>query len=157
MSKQAQFLTTDSRYTPEIVTESVQLTVTSPPFLDIVQYQDDNWLRCWFNNLDSNAISKKITMAKSVEEWTRVIRDVFYEIYRLTKKGGWLAFEVGEVRKGTVRLEEEVVPLGLDAGFTCEAVMINSQEFTKTSHIWGVDNMGCGTNTNRIVVFRKEN
>ncbi|MGD1005124.1 MAG: DNA methyltransferase [Methanoregulaceae archaeon] len=155
-SKQAQFLTTDSRYTPEIVTESVQLTVTSPPFLDIVQYQDDNWLRCWFNNLDSNAISKRITMAKSVEEWTRVIRDVFYEIYRLTKKGGWLAFEVGEVRKGTVRLEEEVVPLGLDAGFTCEAIMINSQEFTKTSHIWGVDNMGCGTNTNRIVIFRKE-
>jgi len=156
-SKQAQFLTNDSKYTPEIPTDSVQLTVTSPPFLDIVQYQDDNWLRCWFNNLDGIAIGKKITMARSVEEWTRVLRHVFCEIYRLTKKGGWLAFEVGEVRKGTVRLEEEVVPLGLDAGFTCEAIMINNQEFTKTSHIWGVDNMGYGTNTNRIVIFRKEN
>jgi hypothetical protein len=47
------------------------------------------------------------------------------------------------------------VPLGIAAGFTCPAVMINTQAFTKTSHIWGVDNMGCGTNTNRIILFKK--
>ncbi len=45
----ALFLTSDARETPAIPTRSVQLTVTSPPFLDIVQYADDNWLRCWFN------------------------------------------------------------------------------------------------------------
>jgi hypothetical protein len=27
---------------------SVSLVVTSPPFLDIVRYDSDNWLRCWF-------------------------------------------------------------------------------------------------------------
>jgi hypothetical protein len=66
-----------------------------------------------------------------------------------------VAFEVGEVRKKTIRLEEHVVPLGIAAGFTCPCVVINQQQFTKTSNIWGVDNMASGTNTNRIVVFRK--
>jgi hypothetical protein len=154
--KQARFLTRDARKTPEIPDETVQLTVTSPPFLDIVQYRGDNWLRCWFNGLESDAIGKIITMARTVDGWKAVMADVFCELYRVTAPGGWVAFEVGEVRKGTVRLEEHVVPLGITAGFSCKAVMINTQAFTKTSHIWGVDNMGRGTNTNRIVVFRKE-
>ncbi|WAC04757.1 MAG: DNA methyltransferase [Methanoregula sp.] len=154
--KRARFLTCDARETPEIPDNSVQLTVTSPPFLDIVQYRDDNWLRCWFNGLESDAIGKAITMARTVDGWKSVMGKVFDELYRVTAPGGWVAFEVGEVRKGTVRLEEHVVPIGMSAGFSCKAVMINAQAFTKTSHIWGVDNMGCGTNTNRIVVFRKE-
>jgi hypothetical protein len=154
--KRAQFLTCDARQTPEIPDDTVQLTVTSPPFLDIVQYRGDNWLRCWFNGLESDAIGKIITMARTVDGWKAVMADVFCELYRVTAPGGWVAFEVGEVRKGTVRLEEHVVPLGITAGFSCKAVMINTQAFTKTSHIWGVDNMGCGTNTNRIVVFKKE-
>jgi hypothetical protein len=152
----ARFLTGDARSTPEILSGSVQLTVTSPPFLNIVQYHGDNWLRCWFNGLDSDMIETTITMARTVREWVGVMGEVFHELYRVTAAGGVVAFEVGEVRKGTVRLEEHVVPLGTCAGFTCEAVMINTQAFTKTSHIWGVDNMGCGTNTNRIVVFKKE-
>jgi hypothetical protein len=32
---------------------------------------------------------------------------------------------------------------------------VHAQEFTKTANCWGVDNNSKGTNTNRIVVFRK--
>jgi hypothetical protein len=34
-------------------------------------------------------------------------------------------------------------------------VLINAQQFTKTAACWGVDNNAKGTNTNRIVLFRK--
>ncbi|MEN6611557.1 MAG: DNA methyltransferase [Methanoregulaceae archaeon] len=151
----AVFLNRDARSTPEIREDSVQLTVTSPPFLDIVQYPLDNWLRCWFNGIDEKSVGKTITMARSVEGWCRVMGDVFRELCRVTQSGGWVAFEVGEVRKGTVRLDEHVIPLGRDAGFRCEGVLINTQQFTKTSHIWGVGNNTFGTNTNRIVIFSK--
>ena len=95
-------------------------------------------------------------MAKTVEEWSRVMGDVFQELFRITKPGGWVAFEVGEVRGGTVKLDEHVVPLGLAAGFKCEGILINLQQFTKTSNIWGINNNESGTNTNRIVIFKKE-
>jgi len=153
--KNALLLTGDSRSTPEIPDTGVHLTVTSPPFLDIVQYCDDNWLRCWFNGLDENVVGQGITMARTLDEWTRVMGSVFRELYRITRYGGFVAFEVGEVRKGTIRLEEHVIPLGVTAGFTCAGVLINKQIFTKTSNIWGVNNMASGTNTNRIVLFHK--
>ena len=151
----AQFLTGDARSTTAIKNESVKLTVTSPPFLDIVGYASDNWLRCWFNAIDVDAVIGTITMAKTIEAWSLVMGGVFEELYRITKLGGWVAFEVGEVRGGTIKLEEHVVPLGISAGFHCEALLINSQTFTKTSNIWGIKNNTRGTNSNRIVLFRK--
>jgi len=153
--KNARFLTGDAGHTPSIGTGTVRLTVTSPPFLDIVQYREDNWLRCWFSGLDTEAIGRTITMARTIPDWEAVMGKVFFELYRITAPGGWVAFEVGEVRKKTVRLEEQVIPLGRAAGFTCECVIINQQVFSKTSNIWGIENNECGTNTNRIVVFSK--
>jgi DNA modification methylase len=155
ISANAKFFSAEASSTAKIPNASVQLAVTSPPFLDIVQYSSDNWLRCWFNGIDDKAVSKKISIVRSLEEWSKVMRDVFTELYRVTKAGGHVAFEVGEVRKGTVQLDDYVVPLGVDAGFTCEGIFINEQKFTKTANIWGIKNNSHGTNTNRIVVFKK--
>lgn len=150
-----QFITGDARQTPSIEDDSVGLTVTSPPFLDIVQYSADNWLRCWFNGIDEEEIGSKITKLPKVTDWADVMQGVFHELFRITKPGGWVAFEVGEVRNRTVMLDEVIVPVGMSAGFTCVGIVVNSQEFTKTANIWGVSNMEIGTNTNRIVLFQK--
>ncbi len=151
----ARFLQDDAAATPGIPGSSVQLTVTSPPFLNVVQYARDNWLRCWFNHLDAESIGRHITMSATVEEWAETMLRVFAELYRITRPGGWVAFEVGEVKRGAVRLEEVVVPLGVAVGFKCDAVLINAQRFTKTANIWGISNNRLGTNSNRIAVFRK--
>lgn len=156
VSRNAIFLNKDSRHTDEIINNIVQLTVTSPPFLDIVQYHDDNWLRCWFNDIDVDEISKKITMAKKIEDWCEIMTGVFKQLYRITKHGGWVAFEVGEVRKGKIKLDEHILRIGIKSGFECKGIMINSQSFTKTANIWGVKNNQDGTNSNRIVIFNKE-
>jgi len=155
VATKSQFVTGAAGTTAAIESESVALTVTSPPFLDIVQYADDNWLRCWFNGIDAEAVAAGITMSKKLEEWCVVMQQVFNELFRITKQGGYVAFEVGEVKNGKIKLDEAVVPLGIAAGFTCQAIIINAQEFTKTANIWGVSNNSMGTNTNRIVVFRK--
>jgi hypothetical protein len=152
----ARFLTTDARETKTIAANSIQLTVTSPPFLDVVDYVQDNWLRCWFNDLDAAEAAKTITMARTLEDWSAVMFGAFRELYRITKPRGFVAFEVGEVRNNKIRLDEYVVPLGVKAGFSCIGIIINEQYFTKTSNIWGVDNNEKGTNSNRIVLFRKE-
>jgi hypothetical protein len=79
----------------------------------------------------------------------------FTELARVLKPGGHVAFEVGEVRAGSLRLEEHVLPCGVAAGLEPVLVLINAQQFTKTAACWGVDNNAKGTNTNRIVLFRK--
>ncbi len=154
-SKKALYLNKPSDKTTEIKSNSVSLVVTSPPFLDIVQYKDDNWLRCWFNGIDAEAIGKNITMAKTLEIWSSEMKKVLVELKRVLKKDGVIAFEVGEVRNGKIKLDESIVPLGIDIGLKCESIMINSQIFTKTSNLWGVSNNTGGTNSNRIVIFKK--
>jgi len=80
---------------------------------------------------------------------------VLRELFRVVQPGGHVAFEVGEVRAGSVKLEEAVVPCAMEAGFRPLLVLINDQQFTKTANCWGVDNNSGGTNTNRIVLLQK--
>lgn len=138
---------------PQVQSDSVDLVITSPPFLDAVDYLQDNWLRMWFCG---NAIDKsKMWKFRSISEWTRSMEASLKELHRILKPNGVIAFEVGEVRKGTVRLELEVLKAGRRVGLLVESVIINTQKFTKTSNCWGVDNNKRGTNSNRIVIFRK--
>jgi len=154
MRSKSLFLTQSSSSTPEIPDSSVNLVVTSPPFLDITDYHQDNWLRCWFNNIDSHSIDYwKIC---DVNEWRIAMWSVFRELYRVLVHGGYVAFEVGEVRKGNILLEEIAVPVAQSCKLIPVAVLINKQVFTKTSNCWGVSNHNKGTNSNRICVFYKE-
>ena len=150
---QALLLTTPAAATPLIPDDSVSLVVTSPPFLDVVQYADDNWLRCWFLSLDPKSV--RLTVPKKLEAWREVMTEVFRELHRVLKPSGHIAFEVGEVHAGKTKLEETVLPCGVAAGLEPLLVLINDQKFTKTANCWGVDNMAKGTNTNRIVLFQK--
>lgn len=152
-ARAAMILTRESSHTPEISSSSVSLVVTSPPFLDVVNYAKDNWLRGWFAGID--VASLPITMARRLDDWKLAMTATLIEVKRVLKDGGHVAFEVGEVRNGTVPLEETVIRCGMEAGLTPRLVLINDQEFTKTSNCWGVDNGRGGTNSNRIALFRK--
>jgi hypothetical protein len=142
-----------SSSTPSIEEDSVALAVTSPPFLDVVDYKSDNWLRCWFSGIDAAAVP--VTLAKHIDAWKAFVTSTLTELRRVLRPNGHVAFEVGEVRGGALRLEEIVVPAGIAAGLEPVLVLVNAQQFTKTANCWGVTNNSKGTNTNRVVVFRK--
>ncbi len=142
-----------SHHAPEIADASVSLVVTSPPFLDVVDYQGDNWLRGWFCNIDMAAVP--ITNHRSIDEWTEFTRKTFTEMARIVRPGGHVAFEVGEVRAGKVALEEVVLKAVRGLALRPSLILINDQKFTKTANCWGVANNSKGTNTNRIVLLQK--
>jgi len=149
----ATYLCRPADSTLQIPGDSVRLVITSPPFLDVVQYRVDNWLRCWFCGIDMSEVA--ITMLRKLEEWQQAMTAVFCELARVLAPGGHVAFEVGEVRGGSVQLDEVVLCCGLDAGLEPELVLVNEQSFTKTANCWGVSNNKLGTNSNRVVLFRK--
>lgn len=139
--------------TPEIASCSAQLVVTSPPFLDIVQYAEDNWLRSWFAGIDVASVA--IAHHRSETGWQTMVRDTLAELARIVRPGGHVAFEVGEVRNGKVLLERLVWDAAEGLPFDRLFVMVNQQEFTKTANCWGVRNNTKGTNTNRVVILRR--
>jgi DNA methylase len=139
--------------TPNIADSSVDLVVTSPPFLDIVQYASDNWLRCWFAGINAEEIA--IDMHKTEQAWSDMARRVLIEQSRVVRQDGHVAFEVGEVRGGKVLLEKLVWKAAEGLPFSRLGVLINDQEFSKTANCWGVENGAKGTNTNRIVILRR--
>lgn len=146
-------ITSSADHTPEIQDNTVNLVVTSPPFLDVVDYHQDNWLRCWFNGIDTGSVN--IWHLSNPGAWQEKMTALFKELKRILVPGGYVAFEVGEVRNGKIFLETLVVPAALTAGLIPEMVIVNSQAFTKTSNCWGVDNLKKGTNTNRIILLRR--
>lgn len=147
------FLTGPAHRTPGLADASVDLVVTSPPFLDIVDYEGDNWLRCWFAGIDPASV--KIDRHRGVAGWEAFVREVFTELARVTRPGGTVAFEVGEVRGGKILLERNVIRAIEGLPFTVPGVMVNQQVFSKTANCWGVGNNKAGTNSNRIVLAQR--
>jgi len=153
IAKRARLVTAAADSLPPLQKGRVSLVVTSPPFLDIVNYAGDNWLRGWFCGVDAESV--RITKIRSLQQWEQFVSRSLFVLKELLKPGGYIAFEVGEIRKASLSLEEAVLRAGVAAGLTPVLVLINSQNFTKTANCWGVDNNSGGTNTNRIVLFRR--
>jgi hypothetical protein len=147
-------ITGPAQSTPALDSGSIKLVVTSPPFLDIVQYSEDNWLRSWFAGIDAAGVA--IAQHRGEAGWQEMVRNTLNELARVVRPGGHVAFEVGEVRNGKVLLERLVWDAAEGLPFDRLFVMVNQQEFTKTANCWGVRNNTKGTNTNRIVVLRRK-
>ena len=114
LAESACLVTGVSSDTPSIDADSVDLVVTSPPFLDVVDYKSDNWLRCWFAGIDVVAVP--VTVAKQLDTWKAFVKGTLTELRRVLRPGGYVAFEVGEVKGGALRLDDVVIPAGEAAG-----------------------------------------
>lgn len=151
----------DARDLSWVPTNSVDLIVTSPPFLDKVDYLTDNWLECWFAGVSRNNFGDKVIMTNSVKEWEDFIEAVLREMCRILKPKGYAIVEVGEVesRGQTIFLDEIVARVSKKVSSAAkklrvEEVLINEQKFTKLANCFKVENNSKGTNTNRLVVMR---
>ncbi len=151
----------DARELPGIPSSSVDLVVTSPPFLDKVDYLTDNWLELWFSGIDMRAFGDQVIMCSALDEWRLFISDVLKGMLRVLKPRGYAVVEVGEVETngGTTNLDEIVAEEASklsspDKRFVVEEVLVNQQQFTKLANCFKVDNNRKGTNTNRLVVLK---
>jgi hypothetical protein len=131
----------------------VALIVTSPPFLDVVDYPTDNWLRIWFCGEEQASIPW--LMPRKLVDWENGLLRCFREFDRVLARNGHAAIEVGEVNKGKIPLEQSILRIGQEVGWELVELYIQSTKFTKTAHCWGVTNNDRGTNSQRVALFRK--
>lgn len=156
------FTCSDSRTLHGWEDESVDLIVTSPPFLNQVDYVTDNWIENWFCGIPQESIEDKIVQTPDLHIWRDFISDTLSALHRVLKKDGLLAMEVGEVKyQGNIlNLDEILVNLtcskkyNMDQ-FRVKEIFVQSQQFTKLANCFRVKNNELGTNTHRIVLMEK--
>ncbi|GBF49573.1 DNA methylase [Leptospira ryugenii] len=155
-SKNNAYILSSANAMEKIESDSIDLIVTSPPFLDKVDYEGDNWLRHWFLDIPKNQ-ERKLSVFSSHAEWNSFIAQTLKESSRVLKKGAHMVMEVGEVKKGKdiLNLDEDVVRMAEGTGLLWSKTFIHTQQFTKLSNCWQVSNNEKGTNSNRCVVLQK--
>ena len=121
--------------------------------MDIVDYKADNWMRCWFAGIDPDKVG--ITQTGKLDAWKALVHDTLDSVAAISDCGSALAFEVGEIRNGSLLLDRVVTDVARGTAWDPICIVVNEQTFTKTSNTWGIDNNRRGTNSNRIVVMRR--
>lgn len=135
--------------------KKVNLILTSPPYLSIVNYAKQNWIRSWFLNEDPLKISKELDDDLNLEEWINFSKKVVIELKKFLKKDGVAVFVIGDVAKS----KTNIIPLAREF-----SLMIREQNLfkniwcindtiatiDKTTKIWA-DTKGNATVTDRIV------
>ncbi len=139
---------------------SVDMIITSPPFLAQVDYLTDNWLECWFLSINQDEFKKNLIQTQSLETWKDFMLESLKQMYRVIKPESFCIIEAGDVSNGKgkpkVYLDDILVTLGEEVGFQVVKRVIHQQNFTKLSNCFNIENNKKGVNTQRIVLFSKK-
>lgn len=132
----------------------VNLVLTSPPYLSVVNYAKQNWIRSWFLNADPEIVSEKLDDNLNIQEWIEFSSDYIKELKKVIAKDGIGIFVIGDVAKqkgNLVPLAREFCKIIEDKKLFKNIWVISDYIDEKTTKIWG-DTMGNATSVDRIVI-----
>ncbi|MDY0143610.1 MAG: DNA methyltransferase [Bacteroidales bacterium] len=135
----------------------IDLLLTSPPYLGIVNYAKQNWIRSWFIDSDPIEISQKLDDDLNINQWVKFSKTTLIEFKKMLKPNGVGVFVIGDVAKS----KTSVIPLAREFAMMVREnklfknVWIFSdyiQGVDKTTRIWG-ETKGQATAIDRIVIL----
>ncbi len=135
----------------------VRLILTSPPYLDVVNYARQNWIRAWFMKQDPETISSDLDDNLTLAEWLEFIESTVWEMKNMLCVGGVAVLVIGDVAKSNmsvVSLAREFIRLiyhhNIFSYVGCLTDHIQVEE--KTTRIWG-ETKGKATSVDRLVIL----
>jgi hypothetical protein len=87
----------DSRETP-IPDESVDLIVTSPPYMAVLDYSWNNWLRLWWLGKDRLQERSKLILSRREDLYRDFMRESMSDMYRVLRENSAAVIVVGDVK-----------------------------------------------------------
>jgi DNA modification methylase len=119
----------DARSVP-MEDESVDFVLTSPPYLSVLDYSWNNWLRVWWLGNNRQEEQKKLMRSGVESAYRQFMRGVCREIFRIMKPDAAFVIVVGDVKKtrsnGTVNLINSALLIAEEAreeGFEVESII----------------------------------
>jgi len=93
---------------------------------------------------------------KKLDAWQEAMTAVFRELHRVLKPGGHVAFEVGEVpRRQNQDWRKPFFPAASPSAWNLSSSSSTTRNSPKPPTAGAWTTISEGTNTNRIVLFRK--
>lgn len=139
---------------------AVDLILTSPPYLGVVNYAKQNWIRTWFLNEDPIEVSARLDDDLNLTEWLSFMEKSLMSLVPLLRPNGTAVFIIGDVAKSNsiVALAREFCHMVQEKGFFKNIWYISDSvgEVDKTTRIWG-ETKGKATAIDRIVVLSNGN
>lgn len=135
--------------------KKVSLILTSPPYLGIVNYAKQNWIRSWFLNQKPETVSAELDDNLNLEEWIKFSKEIIIELKSFLKKDGVAVFVIGDVAKSrtsVIPLAREFARMVREQKIFKNVWCINDaiSDTDKTTRIWA-STKGNATATDRIV------
>lgn len=130
--------------------QRMDMILFSPPFLNVIKYQDINWIRNWW--LGESPVSDDWSCA-NVEDWAKCIKAELLWCKSLLAHDGCICVEAGKVRKDKVNLIEIIIDQAELIGLRAVKLYLQETGHTRTAKCWGV-NSDQGTRSQQVVVLR---
>lgn len=138
----------------------IKLVLTSPPYLNIINYAKQNWIRMWFFNdkIDdiSNELDDNLNLAKSIS----FLKKVLINLREILAEDGFIVFIIGDVSKSKnnnlsparnllrLLINEEIFEY---IGFYSDFLNVGD----KTTRIWK-EKKGKATSVDRVLILGKK-
>jgi DNA modification methylase len=105
--------------------ESIDLIVTSPPYLRSQTYAWDNWLRLWFLGYDYKEVAKNMFHTESKEKYAKFMGRCLEEMYRVLKNNSACFLVMGDatVKGKKIKTAELVVEHAESTGFRIKRII----------------------------------
>lgn len=134
----------------------VDLVLTSPPYLGVVNYAKQNWIRTWFLNEKPEEVSGRLDDDLNLSSWLSFMEKTLVSTKSMLRENGTAVFVIGDVAKSNsiIALAREFCHMAKEKGFFKNIWYLSDSlgEMDKTTRIWG-DTKGKATAIDRIVVL----
>ncbi len=152
----------DCRALP-LADESIDLIVTSPPYLAVLDYAWNNWLRLWWLGCDRLEERGKLILSRREDVYREFMRDTCAELYRVLSDDSAAVIVVGDVKglNSALLIAEEAAGAGFEVDCVIDDVYkLNARSMlVLNSRKWGYDESGHEAKSSvlidRCLVLRK--
>lgn len=138
----------------------VGLVLTSPPYLNIVNYALQNWIRMWFLGKNPKKVNEKLDDNLGLGESLDFLNSVLIELKKMISEDGVIIFVIGDVAKSKNNvispardLLRKIYHTNLFEYVGCYSDFLNVDG--KMTRIWK-DTKGKATAVDRILILSNE-
>lgn len=120
---------------------SVDFVLTSPPYMHMLDYSWNNWIRLWWLGADRKQERDSLDITADVDKYRSFINSALGEMYTVLKSNSRAVLVVGDAKKhrasGTkiVRTGQIIAEEAADVGFQVDHVVDDTYDVEKRSYV----------------------